>query len=275
MQSLYFCILLIFMMCSLFSCTQPKEKRNMQSQESAQDSDLRKIEQFVLSEEKSKFISDQGEVMLSASMSRHLSHEMFGSSTWTKSGEFMDRQFVALAMPATELILDAFQITPDRLEEKVKLPDHRYSVNVIVPKGSEDMLRPLVKHVIMAGLGVSLKKELREKEIGILQREAPLKLRRSVSKQSFQTVRLADGIAVIEGTRITTKALAESFADSPLRLPVFDNTAIEGKYDFNIAWKHGDINSLHNALKEIGLRLVIEKQPIEMLIVESSAGSGK
>jgi uncharacterized protein (TIGR03435 family) len=50
---------------------------------------------------------------------------------------------------------------------------------------------------------------------------------------------------------------------------VFDETGIEGRFDFSLSWKAGDIGSLQAAVKDqLGMQLLEEKRNVEILVID-------
>jgi uncharacterized protein (TIGR03435 family) len=59
------------------------------------------------------------------------------------------------------------------------------------------------------------------------------------------------------------------FLNKELNQPVFDQTGLTNKYDFDLQWQRDGPASLKKALlDQLGLELVPTNMPIEMLVVE-------
>ena len=66
----------------------------------------------------------------------------------------------------------------------------------------------------------------------------------------------------------TVAAFAGSLADY-IKRPVFDETGLDGSFDFSLSWKMGNAASLQDAVKQqLGLQLVEDRRSLQLLIID-------
>ena len=192
--------------------------------------------------------------------------------------EYKDRQFIAKGMPGWELVMAAFRTTGNRVIDKANLPKTPYSVEIIVPIGCEHMLDALFKQTVQSGLGVTAAWETAETKVGILKRN-PIFKPNPVSQLALKPSKEAKG-GVVSWGESSIKGVCEPITvlagtlGGVLNIPVLDETGLKGNYDFNIKWKENSPGSLEMALEGMGLSLVTENRPMEMVVIRTAVKSG-
>jgi uncharacterized protein (TIGR03435 family) len=67
----------------------------------------------------------------------------------------------------------------------------------------------------------------------------------------------------------TTVAAFAGFLADYIRRPVFDETGMDGSFDFSLSWNKGSPAALQEAVRQqLGLQLVEDKRSVELLIIE-------
>ena len=183
-------------------------------------------------------------------------------------GEYKDRRFSAEGVRGRTLLIGAFKITGDQLIDKVGLSEDLYSVDVIVPRGMEQMQFGLIRKTIMSGLGVTANWETIETQVGVLKLLDEKALKPLTSRKNMSSWSTDD--SKLKSTNATLKEFARFLAGTSVAMPVIDETEIEGKYDFDIEWDAGSLESLNMALNKIGLQITTEVLPMKLVVVRSA-----
>jgi len=181
------------------------------------------------------------------------------------------------------LIATAYRVTDDRVVGSA-LPgggttslERRYDVVVSIPPSRRELLPALLQSTLQAAFGISTRRETREADAFALRRiaETEPKIRKAAGGQ---TTPLAGGAhasyagGVIVAVNWNIQGLVDTLQDM-LGMPVVDQTALEGIYDWDIQYDEGNPTSLIQAVRDqLGLELIKTKLPVEFLVVEESVG---
>lgn len=206
--------------------------------------------------------------IFSSFMYPSISNSDGGSIKWCFEGKFKERKFTANNIKLRTIITTVFQMPYERIIDNSNFSDSRYSLEVIVPAGSEKMLRESIQQVIKTGLNIDILREKRESKVGLLKKSkgSSLKINKSYSKRGSYY----PGESKIECKAQNMDMFARLLSTSSLNISVFNETKIDGNYDLSIEWKKGDIKSLQKSLENLGLALGFDKRPIEFLIIRSN-----
>lgn len=73
----------------------------------------------------------------------------------------------------------------------------------------------------------------------------------------------------IQGSNLTLSTLA-GFLENFMRQPVLDETELTGRYEIDLGWESGSLDSLNEALREdFGLELTQERRTIEVTVIQN------
>jgi uncharacterized protein (TIGR03435 family) len=177
------------------------------------------------------------------------------------------RRLTAEAAPLPSMIAWAYKTPVDRIISHWSPSDQRYRVSILAPPGREDMVLPLFRYTIKKTFGLRISRKTRPTPCLVLKRldGVPWALPASKAEKG----RAFFGDDSIHATRHSVAALAR-LLEGVVGLPVFDETALEGKYDFQIRYSPGELDSLKEALHKLGLKLDDETRPVELLLVEEA-----
>ena len=220
------------------------------------------------------FITEGENIFLKAEMSSaspdDLKHRFI--RWYSDDSEYAGRQFIAKGATGKGLIIAAYRTSGDRVIDKANLSDTLYSVEVIVPKGCEEMLYNLLKQVIQAGLGVTSAWENIETKVGILRRNPSLPLNMKTSMGKKGSIRWDS--TKVSGVAQPISKLTKLLGVYALGFPVIDETRLRDKYDFNVEWQENNQQSLKKNLEALGLILTVEKRQIEMVVIRPYSSLG-
>jgi uncharacterized protein (TIGR03435 family) len=171
------------------------------------------------------------------------------------------------AAPLPNMIAAAYQIPVDRIISHRSPSDQRYRASILAPPGREDMVLPLFRYAIKKTFGLRISRKTRPTPCLVLKRldGVPWALPASKAEKG----RAFFGDDSIYATRHSVAGLAR-LLEGVVGLPVLDETALEGAYDFQIRFSPGELDSLQEALHELGLALEPETRPIKLLLVEEA-----
>ena len=95
-----------------------------------------------------------------------------------------------------------------------------------------------------------------ETKVGVLKLLDEKALKPLDSKKNMSSWSTDD--SKIKCTNATLQELSGFLAGTSVAMPVIDETGIEGKYDFDFSWDAGSLESLNNALNQLGLQITTE-----------------
>lgn len=158
----------------------------------------------------------------------------------------------------------AFEIDPS-------VPDERFDVIYRVPTEQRDTLLPLVREMVLAGLGVRLEKHRRVVDAWELRvAEGGLKLEPGLDRPSGSSV-TSDGTSLTLTSSSAAIANLANTLSGTMRGPVLDRTGLDGSYFLNLTLPMS-ADDLPKALEEAaGLVLVPIKEEIEFTLVKPAS----
>jgi uncharacterized protein (TIGR03435 family) len=176
-------------------------------------------------------------------------------------------RWISLTLPPQDLIGTAFDVPPARLVFEATLPWKLFEAEVRVPEGSEALLKPTLQQMILASLKLTAERERREAEV--------LVLKAVPGPSALQPSRSVEGRVTRRGTTVDSKGGGIDFIVRTIggttTMPVIDETGLTGGYDYFLDWDPEDPASLDRGLAKLGLKLVRERRPVEMLIIRPAA----
>jgi uncharacterized protein (TIGR03435 family) len=154
------------------------------------------------------------------------------------------------------------------------VPDdgRRYRLSAIAPGQDPEKLRRMLRFMVEATLDLQTRWETRPARAAILKRiegpDAP-PLPRSDSTATDGWV--AGGRAMMTGG--TMDEFTHYIQVNVLRMPVVNETGLDGRFDFHGEWERGNEAAFLEALKGFGLRVEFTERPLKVLIVEPATAA--
>jgi thiol-disulfide isomerase/thioredoxin len=155
----------------------------------------------------------------------------------------------AWGMDLRGLLFGAYDIPVLRIVLPENLPRTRYDLSLVLPDSSRESRTAMLRQLVTAIFGVSVRRELREMEVYVLRKAASGNL-------TFQPSEKGRPMRAVV-----------SLAESSLDHVVVDETGLTERYDFVLAFPK-DQQELLAAVKALGLQLAPERRSIEVLVVE-------
>jgi uncharacterized protein (TIGR03435 family) len=173
-------------------------------------------------------------------------------------------RFTADGVPLSMLIQSAWQ--PGQFRTDLRVADtHMYRAAVQVPENRKEQLWPYLRATLTTMFGLQARWEDQERDVFIL---------RKVEGQSAPAESQADKEIrqQLRGKITLQKQPVKELCDmltNALGKPVLDETALPGRYDFDLPYQPGQKDVILGALKEKGLEVTQAKRRIPILVVES------
>jgi uncharacterized protein (TIGR03435 family) len=172
-----------------------------------------------------------------------------------------------------EALPTAFGVTSARLVTDAQLPEGRFDFLLRLPQKQSDRLEPLLQDALRTSFGLVSRKEERESDAYILKVKDPghQGLPETASTGGMSSSFGPGRIGAIKGSM---SGLARSL-ESVLDIPVFNETKLEQKYDYQLKWNQtadepANAEAVIAALRDqLGLDLVKTKRQLEFVIVAS------
>jgi uncharacterized protein (TIGR03435 family) len=141
------------------------------------------------------------------------------------------------------------------------LDTERYAITGQVDNPAD--FKPLFQHELTARFHMLAHVETRE---------VPVYLLKTIERGSIRPPSGDIGGRGLSGglkmPHATVAAFAGFLADY-IRRPVFDETGMDGAFDFSLSWNKGNPAALQEAVKQqLGLQLMSERRSVELLIID-------
>ena len=141
--------------------------------------------------------------------------------------------------------------------------DERFAMTALV--NEPDDLAPLLRQEFAQRLHMVAHRENRELPVFVLRAMERATVAPGPGNAGGHS-RISDRDIQVNNSKV--QAFADALSVVTGR-PVFDETGIEGSFDFAVSWKPRDIGSLKEAVgKQLGMRLVEEKRSLEILVID-------
>jgi uncharacterized protein (TIGR03435 family) len=169
------------------------------------------------------------------------------------------------------LLSNAYSVPVDRIEAPLWATQagwDRYDVAVAAPDLSETRRLELLQRGLEITFQLKVHKESRESAVYVLRRRPGIepKLRPAVLGASSDWGKNGDITAVA-----MPLASIATVAEQALGKPVFDETGLTGKFDFELKWDAANPTSLIEAIRaQMGLELSPSRRPLDYLVVDSA-----
>jgi uncharacterized protein (TIGR03435 family) len=178
------------------------------------------------------------------------------------------RTYEIYGTPLRTLLSYAYGLPERQIEAPDWAADDRFDVMVAAPDLTGDRSSELLRRALADTFQVKFHKESRETGGYVLlpRTGAAPKLRAAASGATSHWGKPGDITAV----SVSVASLVAS-AENALHRPVFDETHLQGRFDFELKWAVGDAKSFTEAVREqLGLELVQGKRPLDYLVVDSA-----
>ncbi len=149
--------------------------------------------------------------------------------------------------------------------------DRLYDVAFSIPPSRHKLLQPLLQSALEAALGISTRREMRESDAYALRKIAGTEptIRKAPAGGGGHSSHIS---GVIVAVNFGIQGLADAL-QTRLGKPVVNETALEGRYDWDIQYDEAKPGSLIHAVRDqLGLELIKTKLPVEFLVAEESVG---
>jgi uncharacterized protein (TIGR03435 family) len=169
------------------------------------------------------------------------------------------------------LLASAYDFGPERMVLPADAPKGRYDLLLTLPHQPAEALREAIKKQF----GFVGHPETRDTDVLVLKVSNPAAsgLKINTRHKNF-TINWRKGELVIVNFKMSD--IAYCLGTGTFNMPVIDETGLTDAYDFDLHW-NGDLNlkgqnkDIERALKEqLGLELVPDRRPLEMLVVEKA-----
>lgn len=179
-------------------------------------------------------------------------------------------RFEAWGLPLIEILSRAYDVPPKRIEAPEWAGQTKYDLTVLTPKGSDSDEWPLVRQMLAPTFHLKLRRENRETAIYLLRKlpgqEPRLKAAATRGRSGVRNLERGELEAIA-----TLPGLVAEVAQDVLDCPVFDETTIKERYDFELKWNSKQPPSFITAVREqLGLELAPARRALEYLVVESA-----
>lgn len=194
--------------------------------------------------------------------------EISGTSPGGES--FTGGRYEAFGITLCDLIARVHDFPQTRIDAPEWCRESLYDVSVVVPHGDDPDRWPLVQQVIATSFHLKLHRELRETNVYSLRKVPGLEPKLRVSATSETNSRPWGSTGEFDAVGAQLKALTR-IASVLLDAEVFDETGLQGRYDFELKWNHQDARSIIPAIREqLCLELVPFQRKLEHIVVESA-----
>ncbi|MBZ5619853.1 MAG: TIGR03435 family protein [Acidobacteriia bacterium] len=190
-----------------------------------------------------------------------------GYSSGAVSGKAGQR-WETWGVPLRRLLSDAYGIPEQRIEAPSWANHDAYDVAVAAPGLTPERQIELLQRALQDTFQVKAHKESRDTAGYVLERRPGVdpKLRPTASGTASHWGKFGDITAV----SVPVLALA-SVAERALGKPVFDETALQGRFDYELKWDVANPQAFLEAIREqLGLNLVEARRPLDYLVVDSA-----
>jgi uncharacterized protein (TIGR03435 family) len=198
------------------------------------------------------------------------------------SSDKTGRRLTAKGAPLAYLVTTAYRAEPARVVWKLPPSYEAYRVSLVVPKTLENSIYSMLQEALDSTFNLKVTWQKRSVQCLVLKRDESVPLRLAQSGNSKKTKgeskgggkddgegRTRFGYGVVSFSKVNMAGVASGL-EAVLRVPVIDETEIEGRFDLKLRYKPGDVGQLKAAVKELGLRFEEDQRQIKLLIVDKA-----
>jgi uncharacterized protein (TIGR03435 family) len=161
----------------------------------------------------------------------------------------------------------------DRVITNAPMPSGHFNFTVIQPRDSDTDPDTLMQEAVKLAFGLTAKRQTNQMNAFVLKVQktnAPGLIASPTKSMSWHS-----GLGSMGGVGVSIQSIA-SFLESALKTPVVDETGLTNSYGYDVSleweqesWNKPNPDALKKAVREqLGLELVPDRRPIEMLVIE-------
>ena len=182
-------------------------------------------------------------------------------------------RLTATGYTVKEILPMIFDTHDDRIITNALLPTNRFDFIVVQPRASDADPDALMQEALKLAFGLIAKRETNEANAFVLKVEetnAPGLISSPTPNMAWNS-----RAGQMSGVGVSTQSIA-SFLENELETPIVDETGLTNSYGYDVSLKWDqkspakpNVEILKKAVREqLGLELVSERRPIEMLVIE-------
>ena len=202
-----------------------------------------------------KFATDQDSVSFRANIQAVPAHVDDNIIYYCRSGLYFNRQITMKGISERSLILFALGARKTRAIWEIEPSDNQYIVEIIIPEPdpARNQLHKVLKNSVLEKFSIQSENVEQETKVYLLKRLNTVDLSFREVDDSIVKWKRNDG--KIDGIGLTMGQLASIIESVSKSLPVFDETGIDGRFEIDIKWEAGNMESLIAVLNQNGLTL--------------------
>jgi uncharacterized protein (TIGR03435 family) len=201
---------------------------------------------------------------------QELSYEVHISPTANRSvrrvGEAESDRYISMNLPLKPLIITLWNGREARTLFPEGLDEGSYDVTAYLPVSDPDLRRKLVNEALELQFGLSIDKETRLARVYVLKSSGKPSSQLRPANQDEKKVISGGGEVSMFGTDHPIKLVADGL-EYVLKVPVIDETGLEGSYEYSASSKLPAPDSAFDMAHQLGLELVPGERSVEMLVV--------
>jgi uncharacterized protein (TIGR03435 family) len=175
-------------------------------------------------------------------------------------------KYMAQAAGLKMLLSSLLGVTSTRIYLPAEFQDKRYDLSVTLKDDKTEAYKPLAAQAIETALGLKVKRTTREAEVYVL--TTPPQLTGSLKPTRSKTFHASSAEGVLAAVAADFRLLVASL-EEVLKLPVIDETKLQGKFDWDLVYDGQNPQSIVEAVrKEFGLELTLAKRSVEIILAE-------
>lgn len=187
---------------------------------------------------------------------------------YCRNGVYNGRQVVYKGVSARSLIRAAYQTQFARMIWNVDVPDHQTIAEIIVPESDDDLLQKAFVDAVESTFNISATKEIRTLPVLELRKREGADI--TLEKVDASRIRWSPTNGKITGAGITMHMLSTILETVIITQPVFSSGFNAQRYEIDLVWEAGNIESLNLALYEMGLEVITIVRPVEMVVIDAA-----
>ncbi len=162
------------------------------------------------------------------------------------------------------ILQTVLQTTSKRLVLEGALPTDKFNVNAQVPKAVADTLFPTLRQMVETTFSLEIRKETRRLPVIVLTAPSGSGPELKVSQDKGFHASSSPGIFAVQSAPLRSM---HGYLENQFDRIVVDETNLTGKYDYLLKFTQGDLASLRNALRELGIHTKEETREMEVHVV--------
>jgi hypothetical protein len=187
---------------------------------------------------------------------------------YCRQGAYHGRQIVFKGVSARWLIRHAYETNFPRMVWNVEVPDHQTIAEIIVPEPDDDMLQKAFVEAVESTFEISMTKETRTIPVLELRKRAGADI--TLKKVDASRISWNQEDGKITGIGMTMGLLGIVLEIVMNSQPVFSSGFDAQRYEIDLVWEAGNIDSLNQALYKMGLEVVTIEKPVEMVVIDAA-----